>query len=301
MIRLLYGENSFLIERALQQITKAAEAAEVIDGSELSAGQLADALGGMSLFTPNRTVIIKYLSENTALWPEASAFFERVGDADVVLVEANLDKRTKTYKWLKKQANSQEYLALSNRDPKQVSSWIETEASNIGLDLTAHQVRRIYERVGVSQWELYHALEKLVLLPNIDDEIIDTIIEPHPNENVFVLLETCLNGDVAGVQRMLSVLKLTDEPYRVFGLLSGQIVQLAALVHSGGAPASVVASDLGVSSYVLGNLTPFATRLTTIELGELIEAFALTDDRMKRSDADAWTLIENLLAKVASR
>ena len=301
MIRLLYGENSFLIDRAFKKVATAAEAVEIIDGSELTAAGIADALGGMSLFAPNRTVIIKQLSDNTGLWSEAASFFERAQDADVVLIEASVDKRTKTYKWLKKHAAVQEYTLLPEYDHHQHTAWLESEAKAMKLEITSHQARRVYERVGGDQWDLYHALEKIALLPEINDQAIDEVIEPHLNENVFTLLQTCLNKDLSGVQRILTGLRQTDDPYRVFGLLSGQVVQLAALVYGSNLSLSQVAKDLGISSYGLGNLAPYAARLTAGDMRQLAEAFAHTDDRMKRSDADIWTLIENLLATVASK
>ena len=71
-------------------------------------------------------------------------------------------------------------------------------------------------RVGLDQWQLFHALEKLAVLGDITPEIIEQTIEANPTENVFNLLDAALRGDARKVHDMIGTLERTQDPYMTF-------------------------------------------------------------------------------------
>ena len=86
MITLLIGDNSFEIERALRQITADFDGVvERIDGSSLQLAQLPDLLMGVSLFATARTVVIRDLGSNKAIWSVFGDWLPRISD-DIHLV-----------------------------------------------------------------------------------------------------------------------------------------------------------------------------------------------------------------------
>ena len=111
MITVLTGDNSFELTRALDKIVAAfAGTAEKFDGVDLELGQLPDLLLGGTLFATERLIIIKQLSENKQLWDALPDWLEKTdSDVHVVLIEPKPDKRTKTYKELKKHADVREF------------------------------------------------------------------------------------------------------------------------------------------------------------------------------------------------
>jgi DNA polymerase III subunit delta len=301
MITLLTGENSFELERALRKIANAFEGGvERIDGSELELKQLPDLVMGGTLFASRRLVVIKGLSENKTIWPVLSNWLGRVSDdVHLVLVEPKPDKRTKTYKDLQKAARVEEFKPWGERDGGLAERWAQTEAKTLGLALDAAGARLVVARVGVDQWAIYRALEKLAVLDEVTPEVIQDIIELSPIENVFNLFETALRGDSKGVMHMIATLELTEDPYRVFGLLSGQAVQLLALTL-GDKPSAEIAKDIGAHPYAISKLGSPAKRLGVTGSKRIVQAFAEADKAMKTSAAEPWLLIERALMKVAS-
>jgi len=104
MITLLSGDNTFEIEQELVAIVRDFDGiAERIDGAELELRQLPDLMMGGTLFADKRLIVIKNLSENKAVWPYFGDWIARISDdISIVLVESRPDKRTTTYKELKK-------------------------------------------------------------------------------------------------------------------------------------------------------------------------------------------------------
>lgn len=300
VITLLTGENSFEIDRALQEL--AADFAgdrELFEGTDLSRAALPDLLMGTSLFAPQRLVIIKDLSAQTSLWTEFDQWLPRISDdIHVILVEQKPDKRTKTYKELQKIADIHEYKLWGERDTGLAEQWVRREAQALGLALDTKLAHSLVQRVGVDQWVLYNALQKLSVLDDVTLASIDEHIDPNLSENVFHVLEAALKGDVERLRHMLRTLELTEDPYRLFGLLGGQVFQLAALIVAD-KPSAEVAKDLGVHPFVLQKLVPYAKKLRRAEAKKIMTAFAEADQAMKTSGGEPWLLVERALMKVA--
>lgn len=301
MITVLTGENSFEVTRALEKIVADfAGVAEKFDGDSLELAQLPDLLLGGTLFATERLVIIRALSENKQLWEVLPDWLERTsGDTHVVLVEPKPDKRTKTYKDLKKYAQVQEYNPWGDRDVMQAEKWVAEEAKRHGLLLDKKLAQQLVARVGMDQWQLFHAIEKLAVLDTVTAETIEQLIEANPTENVFNLLDAALRGDTRKVSGMIRTLRLGQDPYMTFGLLGGQVFQLVALAASD-KPSGEVAKDIGAHPYALGKLAPHAKKLGRSGTKKLARIFADADTAMKSTATDPWILIEQALIKTTS-
>jgi DNA polymerase III delta subunit len=213
-----------------------------------------------------------------------------------VLIEAKPDKRTVTYKEIKKVADVIECVAWTDRDTGKAEQWLRDEATAMDIALDTKSAQLIVRRVGVDQWQLHHALEKLSLAEVIDSLTIEALIDATPSENVFNLFDAALRGDRRRVADMLATLELTEDPYRLFGLLAGQAFQLAAVANAG--PGDDVAKDIGVHPYAVSKLQAVAKKMGRRGAKKVIEAFAKADDDIKLSRADPWLLIERTLIQI---
>ncbi len=299
MIRLLTGNNTFEIQQELDHILAEFDAAaERVDGSELDTKRLPDLLTGTTLFSEKRLVIIKNLSENKKIWTDFTDWLPRISDdITLILVDNKPDKRTITYKELKKYAQVSEYEAWTERDTPKAQKWVKEQAEMMKIDLNTKSVQYLIKRVGIDQWLLFLAIEKLALVGTVTEQVIDEVIEANPIENVFNLFDAAIRGEAKLVSTMLKTLELSEDPYRLFGLLSTQAFQLAVLAVAG--EGDSVAKDLGVSPYGLSKLTQVARRLGRSGARRVVRTFAEADDDMKLSRAEPWLLIERALLQLA--
>ncbi len=301
MITVLTGDNSFELTRAIDEIVRTFDGvAEKFEGGDLELSQLPDLLQGGTLFASERLVIVREVSENKALWDALPDWLGRVSDdVHVVLIEPKPDKRTKTFKDLQKKANVQSFTVWSDRDTVAAESWVIEEAKKQGLVLDKKSAQTLVSRVGIDQWQLFHALEKLAVLDTVTPEVIEKVIEAHPSENVFNLLDAALRGDSKKIAEMIPTLERTQDPYMTFGLLAGQVFQLTVLAVAT-KPTADIAKDIGAHPYALGKLAPHAKRLGLSNARKIAKIFADTDIAMKSTGADPWLLIEEALIKTAS-
>lgn len=301
VITALVGENSFEINRELERIAVSfGGVAERVDGTELELRRLPDLFMGSTLFADKRLVIIKNMSENKNIWGVFGEWLARISDdVHVVLVDERPDKRTKTYKELQKLTTIREFKVWSERDTNHAEKWASEEAARLGFELDAKNARLLVMRVGVDQWLLYQALQKLRVLDQVTSEDIELVIESNPIENVFNLFDAALKGDIAHVKEMVETLQLSEDPYRLFGLLSNQAFQLLALGLSGQSSAEV-AKDIGAHPFALSKLSSHSKRLEKTGVKKVFTLFVEADTAMKTSAADPWILIERTLVKTAT-
>ncbi len=299
VITLLVGENSFEMERRVQEICAAfGGVAEKIDGAELEVTELPELLVGVTLFTPKRLVIIKNLSENKELWNMLDKWLPRVSDdIHIVLIEPKPDKRTKTYKSLQKIATITELALWSERDISKAEQWVAGEAEAMGVAMDKKSIQILVERVGADQWGLLHALEKIAVLGVVTPAAIQEHIDAHPFENVFTVFEAALKRDIPELKRMLASLEFTEDAYRLFGLLSVQAFQFA-VVASASKPLAEVAKELSIHPFALTKLASYTKKQ---DATRIVEALADADIAMKTSASDPWLLIERALLKIATK
>lgn len=302
MITLLCGDNDYELTKKVAQLRADFDGpSERFDASELTNEQLADIFAGQSLFAAARLMIIDTPSAHTDFWKNIDQWATRLSDdTHVVLIEPKPDKRTSSYKWLKKNVTVQEFAAFDERDTHGLLSWLEQYAKERSVSVTPAQGRRLIDRAGTNQWELAHAIDKLAHAGEVTDQWIDDATHATPSENVFALFDAVLAGDVQRIQTMIATLQLTEEPYRLLGLINSQALQLAVLTY-GDANVSRVATDTAAkSSYPYQKLAPHAARLSKSQTKEMLELLAASDIRLKSSDATPWLVLERTLAGMAS-
>lgn len=300
VITLLTGENSFEIQQALDEITtKFQGQVEKIEGSDVAVAQLPDLFMGATLFSETRLVVIKNLAENKAVWEVLTDWIDKVSeDVHIVFVEPKPDKRTRTYKELQKHGVIKEFKLWSDSDTQPAEGWAIDEAQRQGWKLDKKAARLLVERVGVDQWQLQSALAKLSVLETVNEAVIVETIDASSKENVFHLFEAALKGNSTRVSRMIKTLELTEDPYMVFGLLSGQVFQLAVICHST-QPAKEIASAIGAHPFALSKMTSYSATLGPVGAKKLVSIFADADQDLKTSSAEPWLLIERALLKCA--
>lgn len=300
MITWFVGENTFDIQQAVKAATDAFDGTpERFDGTTLELKHIPDLFMGGTLFAEKRLVIIKDLSQNSAVWEKLPEWIDRISDEiSVILVDSKPDKRTTIYKEVKKRANLKEFPVWGDRDQAVAETWVIKHADGLGLKLDKKLAHHIVERIGLDQWQLANGLEKISLLETVTSEMIDDIIDPNPSENVFQLFELALEGRREAVHDMIRTLELSEDPYKLFALLSSQAFQLAAVASAGSSDNP--AKDFGIHPYVAGKLSRQGNRLGTHGSAGILRLFAQADADMKRSRGEPWLLIERTLLSISA-
>jgi DNA polymerase-3 subunit delta len=304
MITLLTGDNTFAIRDVLDARTRqtrdtlGADAITTVDANDLDLNDLPQLLLGASLFASERLIVIRDAAANKLIWEKFTDLLPDVADTtSVILLAPNADKRTKTYKWLQKNAEVREARDLNEAELVQ---WLKTEAHHSGIDIKPEVARYLIEFVGTDQWRLRQDLEKLRLSGNSPSvELIRELIEPNPQASVFQLLDAVMARNSKQVEQYLKIIQGSEDPYRFFGLLSNQIYALLVCAAAGNRDAATIARDAGVHPFVIRKLLPIARKLNALQRQTIVDIMADLDRQLKSTGADPWTLIRVALSAIA--
>lgn len=298
MIYLFYGENEFEKRQVIAKLI-GDEKATRRDGEDLTLSGMQEIAIGQTLFMSSSIYLISKLSENSEVWSQIPDIkFD--DDKVIILVEDKIDKRTKTYKWLQKNAKVQEFLPLSDRQKPQLLKWCVAEARARGYDLTSYQAGVIVDRLGFDQLRLSNFLDQLALAEKVTDDLIDNFIPLARTENVFDLFVSALAGDYDKVHDIISYLESesgVDGAYQTMGLLASQATNLTALGLADG-DSKLVASDFSANPYVLRKLTSSTKGVDKKKLKKINDALLRADLQMKTTSVNPWLIVEAALVGI---
>mgnify|MGYP000852793758 FL=1 len=298
MIYLFYGENEFEKRQAIAKLIGNEKAARY-DVEDLTLAGMQEIAIGQTLFMNSSVYLISKLSENSEIWSQLPDMkFD--DDRTIILVEDKIDKRTKTYKWLQKNAKVQEFSPLSDRQKPQLLKWCVAEAKVRECELTNRQAEIIVDRLGFDQLRLSNFLNQLALVEKVTDDLIDNFIPLARTENVFDLFVSALAGDYDKVHDIISYLESesgVDGAYQTMGLLASQVTNLTALVLADG-DSKLVASDFSANPYVLRKLASSAKGVDKKKLKRINDALLRADLQMKTTSVNPWLLVEAALVGI---
>jgi DNA polymerase III delta subunit len=304
MIMTLTGPNTYLIAqtvRVLEQQFREKHgqlSIERVSAEDLSIEDLDSLLQGVTLFAPERLVVMRDVASAKSLAEIISERLEAVPtEITLVFHEPTLDKRTKLYKQLKKISDFREFQTLNE---KELITWMQQQATTYGAKLDFQTAQYLMESMGADQWRLSQELQKLANYNStISKQAIDELLDPTLQATAFEVLDAALARQADRLQQLLHRLAGNEDPYRFFGLLVSQVLALAVVQNAGKRSVDVIAKDAGLHPFVVRK-TQALLRSSPLDLLSMIAALAICDEQLKSSGVDPWILLEQCLGKMAA-
>lgn len=306
---ILYGENSYERTTHLAKMKIDAEKSSFeiekkeIDG--LSKSDFVNLICGVSLLAEKRFVYIRNLSENSEIWQSLGEILPRISsDVHLCLIEDKIDKRSFVYKSVSKIVELNEFKNLTVKDSKDLAEFARLFAQKQNLALDNKTASFLVSWVGVNEWAICDAVEKIALIGVASEENIREFIPQNTESNAFEIFEMVLSGNVLGLQKELSKLRITDGEdgsYRFLSTFSTQVFNFSALKIGKqlGKTTAEISKELGLNAWALGKMDKFVQNLTENQLTEIVVKVSKIDEIIKTESVDAWNLIESTLLEIA--
>jgi DNA polymerase-3 subunit delta len=288
----LTGKNGFLLQRRLKQLTdeflkqESELALEKIDGSEVEFEALSDAVASVPFLASAKMVVVRQLSANKAAAEKIEQIISTVAPTtELIIVEANPDKRTTYFKVLKEQTALEEFEEL---DVHQLAKWLVDETKKQGGSLTHAHANYLVERLGPNQMMLASELDKLLIYNSaITQDTIDLLTEKNPQSKIFDLLDATFAGNKQKALELYEEQRAQKvEPQAILALMAWQL-QIIALAKLGeGKTAGQIAKDSKMSPYPITKAQPLARKLSREKLQQMIDEALEMDYKSKISGID---------------
>lgn len=311
---LLYGEDTFSLERSLLRLLRAALPDEARDfnfaqlqGREVRATAVVDAAWTLPVFAPRRLVLLKDVQQIPAA--ELDALLPYLADPSpdtlLILVADKVDGRRKFFVEFKKRGVLVEYKRPYDN---QIPALVRELAREEGLTFTEDGLALFCRRVSADLQEIHAEIVKLsaylggATLADLGD--VAAVVSVSRSESVFDLTDALGSQDLPRALRLLGAL-LDDgtAPLQLLALMARHFRQLWRLreLLERGAGKAEMQREIGINPYFLEGLLTQARRFPPQRYGQVFEALLETDLALKSSGAHPSALMEVLLYRIAGR
>lgn len=307
MIKAFTGGNLFELQAEIKRLVNKFKSengelsVEKIDCEEAEYNQITEAIQGLSFLYSKKLVVLNRPGTQKQFVENFERLIESIPDSvDVVIVEPKPDKRSTYFKLLHKKTDFKSFDELG---PRELPAWLIQQAKARGGSLSQNDARYLVERIGANQLLLSNELDKLLLYePQVSRQYIDTLTEPSPQSTVFNLIDAAFSGNTKRVMEIYVEQRAQKvEPMQIIAMLAWQLNVLAIVKAAGNKPLTEVASESGLSYFVLQKSQPIASSLSMLQLKQIIGDLQDLDVKTKTIAIDPDEALQNYLLKLASK
>jgi DNA polymerase-3 subunit delta len=305
---LFYGDEEFLMHRALERLGKALQGPEgeapvkvVLEAQEVGLPEFIAQTRMTPLWGAGQLLVLRRVETYPANVLKAIlAYLDHPAPrAWVVLLAPGLKARdlSKNAVWTRLQ-QEEAALGFFHLKEGELQQWLAQEAQALGKTLTLAGARRLVDMVGDNLSELAQELEKLALFAGAEKTLTPTLVSQLASHsrtyNIFALVDAL--GDPGAQKRLAAVAHLLDlgePPVRILWMLARQLRLLLRLKDSPpGTPPEALARTLEIHPGVVKKLSRQAARFTSPSLQTLLRRLHQTDLQLKTSAGNPRLLLE---------
>lgn len=309
----LYGEEPFLVERAVRMLLERAIDHSLKDfnfnvffGNESKGVDILDAAQTLPMFADRRAVLVKRaeLLKADALEVLLPYIKNPVASTCLLLTGSKIDQRKKFFLELKKQGELVEYKRLYDN---KLSGFIQSEATAQGKPIESAAAELLAVLIGNNLQELSSQIEKLAVYAGtrqrISVEDVRTMASSSKAFTAFELAKYLGLRDVSNSIRSLDALFLNgEEAPMLIGALTRHFRQLwrvRELLDLKKTQADI-GRELNIHSFFLGDIVLQAKNFTRSELKRIFDEFYRCDIESK-SGGQPYTLLHGLAMGICGR
>ncbi len=269
MIIFLYGPDTYRSRQKLnaiidkyKSIHKSGLALTKFNEENFNLDKFRERIKTISMFDEKKLIILEDLGSMITSY---DPFVNSKTDKNTIIIfwEREPDKRDNLFKWLKNNAQCQEFKPL---ETKKLYEWIEDKIKNEQSEIENEAVGKLVFYVGSDLWRMSNEIEKLIAFKKgitITSQDVELLINPQIDLNVFETTDALARGDkIRTLELIGKYLDRGENPSYLFSMILWQFRNLIK-VKSG--------STLGLHPFVVKKSTFLARRFTLKELKSFYE------------------------------
>jgi DNA polymerase-3 subunit delta len=308
----LYGEETFLVERAVRQLLERAIDPSLRDfnfnvfyGNETKGIEVLDAAQTLPMFAERRAVLVKRAEALKADALEALLPYVRNPASTTCLVfsGSKIDQRKKFFQELKKHGLLVEFKRLYDN---KLSGFIQGEAASLDKRIEQPAAELLAFLVGNNLQELSSQVEKLAAYcgarPGISVEDVRTIASSSKAFTAFELARFLGLRDLQNALRSLDTLfRNGEDAPLMIGALTRHFRQLWRIreLLDRKVPQADIGRELNIHTFFLGELVRQAKNFARGELARLFDELFRCDVSSK-SGGNPYTVMHGLVVGICS-
>ena len=275
------------------------------EGKDIRVGEIIDLAETMPFLADRRVIII----ENSGLFKHggeqlAEYLKEPSETAYFVLVEAEIDKRSKLYKAISAKGRIVEFKA---QDESVLKRWILGILRKENKKITERDLELFLEKTGTDMENISKELEKLVCYcmekEVITGKEIEEICTRQVNNQIFDMMNAIAEKrQKEAMDLYYDLLTLKEPPMRILFLLARQfnlLLQVKELKKKG-YPAKTIGENVGLPGFIAGKYVNQAAKFSTQDLRRAVTDCVEAEEAVKTGKMNDVLSVELLLVRYSA-
>ena len=308
---LLYGEEAYLKQQYKHKLVQALNPEDDTmnfnhyEGRNIDVKELIDLCETMPFFADRRVVLLEDTGFFKNKCDELADYMKELPDyLCLIFVENEVDKRNRMYKAVKAAGRIGEFV---QQDEKTLMRWAAGLLKKEGKMITQRDMELLLTMTGVDMGNLRMELEKIISYTGDRDvvtgEDIQQVCTTQTQNKVFDMVRAVTEkNQKRALDLYYDLLTLKEPPMRILFLLAKQFRQLLLVKEYAeeGIPQPVMASRLGVPSFVVKNIAVCARSYRISELRQAVTDFVDAEEAVKTGRLQDVLSVELLIVKYSS-
>ncbi|MCM1087707.1 MAG: DNA polymerase III subunit delta [Muribaculaceae bacterium] len=307
-VYLLYGEEAYLIRQYRDKLKKALAGdgdsmnCHHFEGKAVNVGEIIDLAETMPFLSDKRLIVI----ENSGLFKRggeqlAEYFKEPAETAYFILVESEVDKRSKLYKALSAKGRAVEF---KTQEEAVLKRWILGTLKRENKKITERDLGLFLEKTGTDMDNISKELEKVICYCLERDVVtrkdIEEVCTRQINNRIFDMMSAIAEKRQTEAMKLYyDLLTLKEPPMRILFLLARQFNLLLQVkeLHKKGYPAKIIGENVGLPGFVAGKYVSQAAKFSTQDLQKAVTDCVETEEAVKTGRMNDVLSVELLLIR----
>lgn len=307
---LLYGEEAYLRKQYKDRLKAAIIGDDTMnyhyyEGKNINLGEIIDLAETMPFFAEKRLIVIEnsgllksggeQLAEYLAN-PTETTFF--------VLVEVEVDKRSKLYKTVQSRGSVVEF---GEQDEATLKRWILGMVKKEGKNISQNALQYLLEKTGTDMENIRKETEKLFCYCMEKDAIeiadIDEICVKRISSHIFDMVSAIADKkQEKALELYYELLALKEPPMRILFLIARQFNLLMQVkeLQKKGFQNKAIGEKVGLPGFIAGKYVTQAARFRKEDLREAVEACVEAEEAIKTGKMNDNMSVELLIIKYSS-
>ena len=307
---LLYGEEAYLRRQYRDRLKKAIIGDDTMnyhyfEGKDISLGEIIDLAETMPFFAEKRLIVL----ENSGLFKSGGeALAEYIsGQAETttfLLVEAEVDKRSKLYKAVQAKGTVTEFAV---QDEATLKRWILGMMKKEGKQISSATLEFFLEKTGIDMENIRKEAEKLFCYCMDKDiitaEDIEEICTKQLSSHIFDMVSAIADKkQQKALELYYELLALKEPPMRILFLIARQFNLLMQVreLKGKGFQNKAIGEKVGLPGFIAGKYMAQCSRFSKEELRQAVEACVEAEEAIKTGKMNDNMSVELLIIKYSS-
>jgi len=301
-----YGEEDFLIEEAVDLLTKAAldESTksfnlDIVYGGEVGAKEVVALASSFPMMGERRVVIVRDFDKLSNKEPLLPYLESPSPSTCLVLISLKPDFRQKIFRVLEKQTIIMEFSQLYESD---IPAWIQQRVKKLGKKITGEACQLMQNYLGRSLREAQNEIDKLFIYVGekqvIDAEDVHSVVGKSKQYNIFELQKAIGQRNIGRSLEILeSMLNVGESPTTIIVMLTRYFQKLWLLqeLQHNTSSEYQLAATLRMSSFFVRDYIHAARKYSSSQIEHCIKILTEADETLKFTTQDPKLVMTLLL------